>query len=404
VLGDLSGSLSGIAIRPWEFLNYYGFDYPVPADGDLALHAAMVPVEGQEAQYRMQLGIASETMTAAERPAVNLTLVLDTSGSMAGHSMNMLKESCRAMLANLREGDTVSMVVWAQDNAVILAGFPVEGPDDETVLAAIDALGANGGTNLSAGLEKGYELAQAVWDPDAVNRLVLISDGGANVGLTDENLIAENAAFAGADGIYLVGVGVGTSNYNDALMDTVTDVGKGASVYVHDAEEAWKVFSADFVNTIVLAAREVQVQMTMPGGFEVVSFSGEEIGGDPQEIEPQHLAPNDTMVFHQVLETCAPEGVTPESAITVRLTWQDVWTFEEHTTERTWTFAEMMGEDQDMLLKGHAVFAYAQGLAAYKGGEAEAFAEATAAIDAARGALPQDADLIEIQAIVSALD
>ena len=73
-----------------------------------------------------------------------------------------------------------------------------------------------------------------------LNRLVLISDGGANAGVTDIEIIAENAAYGGSDGIYLVGVGVDkNSNYNDELMDDVTDAGKGASVFLPDEDEIW---------------------------------------------------------------------------------------------------------------------------------------------------------------------
>ncbi|MFV8751468.1 hypothetical protein ACNOYE_13065 [Nannocystaceae bacterium ST9] len=261
-----------------------------------------------------------------------------------------------------------------------------------------------------SGLLSGYELAQDVFDPAALNRLVLISDGGANAGEVEPGLIAENAAYGGADGIYLVGVGVRSSgvDYNDALMDTVTDLGKGASLFIDSSAEAQKMFGDQFISTMALAARNVQVELTMPPGFEIVKFSGEEFSGNPAEIEPQHIAPNDAMVFHQQIETCAPELITDETPIAVKLTWQDAWTFEPRETTVNWTFAELLGADPSLLLEGAAVLAYAEGLKAYKSAlddsqKSAALAPAIAAVEAAQVALPDDPDLAEIAAILAAL-
>ncbi|MCA9699478.1 MAG: hypothetical protein KC431_18270, partial [Myxococcales bacterium] len=322
--------------------------------------------------------------------------------------INMLRESCRAIAASLRVGDTVSMVEWDVDNTWTLGGYAVSGPDDPTLLAAIDALGPGGGTNLYGGLDSGYELAQQVFDIDKLNRLVLISDGGANAGITDIDLIAENAAYGGSDGIYLVGVGVGNGHvYNDLLMDQVTDAGKGAAVFVPDEGEAWKVFHQDFVNTMGLAARNVQVELTMPPGFEIVKFSGEEYSGDPKEIEPQHIAPNDDMVFFQQIETCAPELASDDAQITVRATWEDISTFETKELVQSYSFAELLAADDKQLLEGAAIVATTDALKLIKSqglvNAQPSIDAAFLAIDEAKLAQPGDPDLAELEAVLMAL-
>jgi Ca-activated chloride channel family protein len=400
VLVDGETSLWGLPIRVWEFMNYYEFAYPRAEAGELATYAAMQPVEGFDARYRLQLGIASELMTLEDRPRLNLTLVMDTSGSMEGEAIILLRETGKAIAGQLRAGDRVSMVEWDTQQSWALAGYEVDGPNDPMVVDAIDALAAGGGTNLNAGLVSGYELAQQVFDPDALNRLVLISDGGANAGEIQPDLIGQNAIHGGADGIYLVGVGVRSSSvqYNDALMDTVTDLGKGASLFIDSAAEAEKMFGERFLETMAIAARNVQVELTMPPGFEIVKFSGEEYSGNPKEIEPQHIAPNDAMVFHQQIETCAPELISDDAVISVELTWQDPRTFEPRELTRSWTFAELLGADPSLLLEGAAVLAYAEALQA--GASLE---PAIAAVEAARAAQPNDEDLATIAAILSAL-
>jgi Ca-activated chloride channel family protein len=187
-------------------------------------------------------------------------------------------------------------------------------------------------------------------------------------------------------------------------MDEVTDAGKGASVFIPDTAEAWKLFNADFVNTMAIAERNVQVELTMPPGFEIVAFSGEEFSGNPEEVEPQHIAPNDAMVFYQQIETCAPELIDVDSPIGVKVTWQDRETFEDMSLEMTYTFGQLLDGDATLLSKGAAVYAYAQALREYKaGGGAAALEPAISAVAAARLLLPQDTDLLEIEGVLQSL-
>ena len=115
----------------------------------------------------------------------------------------------------------------------------------------------------------------------------------------------------------MVGVGVtGNSGlYNDDLMDQVTDIGKGAAVFIPSTAEADKIFSDRFLSTMDVWVRDVSVALDLPPGFEIVKFSGEEYSADPAEIEPQHLAPDDAMVFYQTVRTCAPDEVDDATEI-----------------------------------------------------------------------------------------
>ncbi|MGB1016671.1 MAG: vWA domain-containing protein, partial [Nannocystaceae bacterium] len=353
------------------------------------------------------ISVTSEALTNEARAPMNLTLALDESGSMAGKPIEMLRESCLAMAGELKLGDTVSVVTWDTDNATKLAGYAVEGPNDSMLVDIINNIVHGGGTDLNGGLVAGYGLANASYDPERINRLVLISDGGANVGVTDADLIAENAGNNNSDGIYMVGVGVGNgSDYNDKLMDTVTDLGKGASVFIPNKDEAQKIFGDSFVNTMAVAARDVRVQLDLPPGFEIVTFSGEEFGTDPSEIEPQHIAPNDSMVFHQRITTCAPELIddgVPQ--IGVKVTYADAKTFEEDSIEQWQSFSDLLAAPSPMLLKGAAIFAYAEAAKATKSGDEAAakLEEAVAALAAAKEALPNDVELDEISNLIGVL-
>ena len=107
----------------------------------------------------------------------------------------------------------------------MLAPTPVA--DAERIVAAIDELGPGGSTNMEAGLLLGYEQARAAFRPDALNVVVLASDGVANVGVTDPTVLTEQITKAGEEGIHLVTVGYGMGNYNDHLMEQLADQGDG---------------------------------------------------------------------------------------------------------------------------------------------------------------------------------
>jgi len=290
---------------------------------------------------------------------------------------------------------------------VLLAAHPVTGPGDPALLAAIATVDAAGGTDFHGGLVAGYDLATASRQPGRVSRVIMISDGGANAGETDIELIAAHAGAEDEDGIYLVGVGVGSADtYNDTLMDQVTDAGKGASIFVPDADEAWRMFDDRFLDTLLVAARDVQVRIDLPPGFEIKKFSGEEYSSDPAEVEPQHLAPNDAMVFHQRLATCAPELVQDLSKLTVTARYRDAATFKEHEVSVTRTFAELFADASPRLLKGSALLAYTDALTAARLQSADRAAKVQAARDAlaaAELALPGDVSLIEIGGVLDEL-
>ncbi|MCA9638910.1 MAG: VWA domain-containing protein, partial [Myxococcales bacterium] len=190
-------------------------------------------------------------------------------GSMGGEPMHLLRESVRHVAGQLRSGDVVSLVQWDTSQGIVLQGHVVAGPDDPTLLEAIENLDAGGGTDLFAGLTTAYALAESSYIQGGINRVVLISDGGANAGVTSINLIANAAEAEDGGGIYLIGVGVGEAeDYSDALMDTVTDAGKGAYLFIDNASEAALQFGPErFVSNVAVAARNVQMAVTLPWYF-----------------------------------------------------------------------------------------------------------------------------------------
>lgn len=395
--------LYGLPLRGWEFFNYYTFPYPEPQN-TLGAHLELRPLGDKPGHYRMQIGVRSKSWNYETRPAMNLTFVLDTSGSMSGPPLQMLKASVRAITSKLRPGDKVSMVTWSDAQQVLLDSHTVSASGDPAIVKISDGLTADGGTDLHAGLSRGYVLAQKNYLANAINRVVLVSDGGANLGITSKELIGQHASDAGKDGIYLAGVGVGTeSSYNDYLMDAVTDAGKGASVFIYDNAEAQRTFGDHFLSTFGIAAKDVRVELNLPAGFELAKFSGEEASSDPTEVEPQHLGPNDAMVFYQEIKTCAPEKFDPNATIKVVVRYTDALTHQPGEITLESSFAQLTQAPAPALEKGSALTYFLDAMRQHQSDGSigqNLQNKALAQIEAQLAVTPADTELAELKTML----
>lgn len=425
------------AIRTYEMLNYYAFEYPAAEQGHVAVSAQMrladapvpsggggggasdesadagsgAPAEAADAAYHLQIGVRAPDFSAATRRRVNVVFAVDTSSSMGWGTLGQTgiddaRNACLALVDSLEANDVFSLVTWGGTAKVVVDSYTLSGKDDGTLQDHCNALAAGGRTDLSSGLNKAYEVAKKGFAADRINRVILVSDGGANVGETDEQVIAEAAKDADGEAIYLMGVGVGDPwNYNDSLMNAVTDAGRGAYVFLDTGAEAWSVFKDGFLRHLEVAARDVQVEVTLPPTFGIQTFYGEEYSENPDEVEPQHLAANDAMVFHQIIASCDPSALTGNEVVKVVATWKDPITKAEKKDSYEASFASLLAGDTTMLRKGDAVVAYAEALADTRFLEgAEALAridEAIAAVEKGLQSVVGDVDLQELQALLT---
>lgn len=189
-----------------------------------------------------------------------------------------------------------------------------------------------------------------------------------------------------------MGVGDGV---NDTLMNTVTDAGRGAYVYVDTEAEADAMFGARFHEVMDVAARAVQVELRLPWYLYMQVFHGEEYSTDPRVIEPQHLAPGDAMVFNQLIAACAPGQVVASDPIEVVARWNTAIVHAARQTSVSTTLGAITATASATLAKGHAVVAWAEAL---KSPSESSWQTVIAACDAAD---PSGADheFVEIRAL-----
>jgi Ca-activated chloride channel family protein len=400
----LSGwvSLSGIRIRPWEFFNYYSFDYPPAEPGLVTVTPHLSHAPGDEL-WHLQVGIATEALPAELRPPLHLTLALDNSNSMAGKAQDMLRATGKAIAGSLRQGDTLSIVTWNAKTATVLELHPISGPNDPLVLDKLDQLEIGGSAELYSGLMAAYKLAEAAHDPAHWNRVVLVSDGGATATETDLGVIAEQAQKP--SGIYLSGVGVGDpGNYRSDLMDAAAHAGRGASLFVGSVEEADKRFGPQFVRTLGAAVRDIDVQIDLPPGFALVRDSAADKLNDPLLTGSLRLAPNASLVLHRSLSNCTT--LDPAAKLLVRVGFIDEATGESREVKTAVKLETLLAEQPAALAKGSALQAYASALQRWQVSPADLATALTTALDrlaAALSLLPNDPELAEIAKVLTVL-
>jgi Ca-activated chloride channel family protein len=249
------------SVRVEEWVNAFDQGYPAPDDATFAVH-----VDGAPSPFiaprnvLLRVGIKARESSDRERPAAALTFVIDTSGSMAREDrLELVKDSLRKLVVGLGRGDSIAVVTFGDDARVVLP--PTSATSKAKIISAIDALQPGGSTNLEAGLKLGYQLARETLLGDGIDRIVLASDGVANVGLTDADGILRQIRDDAAAGIELVSVGVGMGNYNDTLLEQLADQGDGFYAYVNDLAEARRLFTEDLVSTLQTVALDAKVQV-----------------------------------------------------------------------------------------------------------------------------------------------
>jgi Ca-activated chloride channel homolog len=138
---------------------------------------------------------------------------------------------------------------------------PTTGSELPRIMAAVDELSAGGGTAGGAGLQTAYALAERNYDPTAINRIILATDGDFNVGESDPRKLEQFVSTKRKAGIYLTVVGVGRDNLNDALMQRLAHAGNGQAAYLDSMLEARKVFVEELGSTMAPIADDVKMQI-----------------------------------------------------------------------------------------------------------------------------------------------
>lgn len=314
-------------LRVGEYLNYYEQNFPAPVDSavglDLRLGNAQIPTGGGEAW--LQIGLQARDGESEIIAPLNLALVIDRSGSMdSPDKMPLLKEALQVFLHSLAPNDVAAIVAY-NDTAQVIAPSQQVG-DGRWIDNAVAQLAPKGGTNLNDGLQLGFEEVERNFDIRRNNRVVLLTDGIANRGVTSPDEIAAMAKRYNDEGIYLSTVGLG-QEFNDALLSQLARQGKGAYHFVATAHDMDKIFRQDVTGLIQKAAANVRVIVNPESGVRVKSITGydDTPPAGPLTVKLHDMGTGDSQVVLVQLE--APPSMNGMQRLAqVQLQYDDLFT------------------------------------------------------------------------------
>ena len=378
------------AVRVEEVVNYFPSDWDIkdkqsiPASKPIpfAMRYELAPAPWNEQRTLLKVDILAKDRKSEELPASNLVFLIDTSGSMiSDERLPLIQSSLKLLVIELREQDNIAIVTYAGDSRIALPS--ISGSHKAEINAAIDSLDAEGSTNGGAGLEMAYQQAAKGFIKGGINRILLATDGDFNVGIDDPKSIESMVKKQRESGVTLSTLGVGDSNYNEAMMVRIADVGNGNYSYIDTLSEAQKVLNSEMRQTLITVAKDVKAQIEFnPAwvteyrqiGYEKRQLRAEDFNNDNVDAGDIGAGKHITLLFELTLKgqkasidklRYAPDNKSAKSDKTKELAWLKIrWKYpqgnESQLVEFPLAFA-IKAPSEDMRFRA-AVAAYGQKL------------------------------------------
>jgi Ca-activated chloride channel family protein len=207
----------------------------------------------------------------AHRTPLNLAVVLDKSGSMNGAKLEKTKQAAMQLVDRLAPNDIFSLVVFSDEAQVLVPAQKVE--DKDALREKIESIEANGSTALYAGVNMGADQLGEFFSNKRINRVILLSDGLANVGPSTPRQLRRLGSDLAERGISVTTIGVG-DDYNEDLMAGLAGASDANYYYVQDIEKLPEIFAKELGELLTVAARDVRIEIICPDGVKPLGFIG----------------------------------------------------------------------------------------------------------------------------------
>ncbi len=262
---------------------------------------------GKKHTNYLKVGLTGFDMASKERPSVNVALVIDKSGSMSGEKIARAKEAAMMAVKRLGSQDIISVIAY--DSGVRVLVPATKAGDKQFVIRGIQRISAGGNTALFAGVSKGADELRKFLDKKRANRLILLSDGLANVGPSSPGELAHLGNSLGREGISITTLGLGL-DYNEDLMSRLARSSEGNHVFVEQAKDLRRFFDLEFGDVLSVVAQEVKIQIDCAPGVRPVRVLGREVDIVGQQVSARM---NQLYASHEkflLLELEVPPGET----------------------------------------------------------------------------------------------
>ncbi len=258
------------SVRTEELVNYFTYDYPAPAEGEeLSLAAYLSECPWNTDHELLTVGIRTQKRVLdAERN--NYVLLIDVSGSMSARvtgldgitCLDLVKYGAEKMTETLGENDSVCVVTYANGVETVLEPTLATAEGKTDMIAAIKGLTAYGGTNGSGGLQLAYQNAEKYMSDQGNNRVILMTDGDFNIGISDKTQLKKYISEKAESGVYLSVIGVGMGNLRDDIMQSLALSGNGNYAYIDTLQEAEKVMCEELNGMLTVVCKDAKAGVT----------------------------------------------------------------------------------------------------------------------------------------------
>lgn len=246
-------------IRIEELINYFNYDYPAPAnEHPLAIQTEFTDCPWNADTRLLRIGMQGIKVDYSDLPPANYVFLLDVSGSMSS-SLNLLKQSMNLLIDQLRTQDKVAIVVYAGAAGLVLPA--TSGDKKDKIRDALNNLQAGGSTAGGEGIRLAYSVARNNFMPKGNNRVILVTDGDFNVGVSSAEGLQKLIETERKKGVFLTVLGMGGGNYQDHEMEILADKGNGNYFFIDGIEEANKVLTKEICGTLHTVAKDVKLQL-----------------------------------------------------------------------------------------------------------------------------------------------
>lgn len=252
-------SVPADAVRIEEMINYFDYGYKKPSKSAFAIDTELSDCPWNKSAQILKIGIQGKDLK--ETPNSNIVFLVDTSGSMdwgREEKIELVKKSINILAENLTENDRISIVTYSGSERVLLAG--ARGDQVNTVSKITSLMDTNGSTNGEGGILAAYDVAGKYFIEGGNNRIIMMTDGDLNVGISDEDELKKLIEEKRESGVYFSVLGYGKDNIKDNKMETLADNGNGSYHYIDTAQEAYKVLAEERSSTIFTIAKDVKIQ------------------------------------------------------------------------------------------------------------------------------------------------
>ena len=249
-------------------------------------------LEGTPETNYLKVSLSGQNVDSKKRVPINLAIVIDKSGSMSGQRIEKAREAAILAVNMLNENDTLSIVAYDSEARVIVPATKVD--NKLRIIGLINEnIYASGGTALFAGLSKGIKQVENQLTKDKVNRIILLSDGQANIGPSSVDELSQLAIIAAKKNIAITTLGIG-SDYNELLMSSIASYSDGNHVFVNNSADLENVFVHEFNDIMSAIAQDVVITIQLKNGVKPVRLLGRDgvIKGNEITVKMNQLFSN----------------------------------------------------------------------------------------------------------------